>query len=64
MRMEESSLPLCESAVEKPGDDREVLALVVRGQDDRVLVAGLGSHFEDWSKDRSVAISRIRQCRK
>lgn len=41
------SLPLCEGAVEEPSDDGEVLALVVGGQDDRVLVAGvLGSHGE------------------
>ena len=41
------SLPLCEGAVEEPSDDGEVLALIVGGQDDRVLVAGvLGSHGE------------------
>ena len=33
-----------EGLLEQPNDDREVLALVVGRQDDRVLVAGLGSH--------------------
>ena len=33
-------LLLCESAVQQPGHNGEVLALVVRRQDDRVLVIG------------------------
>lgn len=40
-------IPLCEGAVKEPGDDGEVLALVVGGQDDRVLVVSrsvLGRH--------------------
>lgn len=44
------SLPLGEGAVEEPGDDGEVLALVVGGQDDRVLLLG-DSHFDDVSTD-------------
>lgn len=44
---------LAEGAVEQPGDDRQVLALIVSRQDHRVLVA-LGCHFVEGLVKRSV----------
>ena len=46
---------LSEGTVQQPGNDREVLSLIVRRQDNRVLVS-LGSH--DGRNCKGVSIRR------
>lgn len=48
----EGSLLLGEGAVQQPRHDREVLALIVRRQDNRVLVLGGFGHCEGWRKEQ------------